>query len=127
MIRCLLKHRWSKIYFKDNVLFLNNSILDDIQTNFRICNNCSVIHQYNYDSQGGYWTKLDDKKSNIVKKKLIENEYFIKEKFETNNETTISRLEIITENGREFVDNDSIYELSFQDDNKTLKLFKKVN
>lgn len=49
------------------------------------------------------------------------------EKFETNNETTISRLEIITENGREFVDNNSIYILSFQDDNKTLKLFKKVN
>ena len=126
MIRCLLKHRWSKIYFKDNVLFLNNSILDDIQTNFRICNNCSVIHQYNYDSQGGYWTKLDDKRSNIVKKKLIENEYFIKEKFEQN-KIKVSRLEIITENGRVFVDNDSIYELSFQDDNKTLKLFKKVN
>ncbi len=49
------------------------------------------------------------------------------EKFETNNETTISRIEIITENGREFVDNNSIYILSFQDDNKTLKLFKKVN
>ena len=49
------------------------------------------------------------------------------EKIETNNETTISRLEIITENGREFVDNNSIYILSFQDDNKTLKLFKKIN
>jgi hypothetical protein len=48
------------------------------------------------------------------------------EKIENDIETTISRLEIITENGREFVDNNSIYIISFQDDNKTLKLFKKV-
>ena len=63
-----------------------------------------------------------------AKKKAIEALGKIElEKIENNEQINVSRLEIITENGREFVDNDSIYELSFQDDNKTLKLFKKVN
>ena len=62
-----------------------------------------------------------------AKKKAIEALGKIElEKFEQN-KIKVSRLEIITENGREFVDNNSIYILSFQDDNKTLKLFKKVN
>ena len=63
-----------------------------------------------------------------AKKKAIEALGKIElEKIENNEQINVSRLEIITENGREFVDNDSIYELSFQDDNKTLKLFKKVD
>lgn len=37
---------------------------------------------------------------------------------------TITRVEIINENGRAFVDTKSTYTLSFQDNNQTLKLFK---
>ena len=39
-------------------------------------------------------------------------------------EQTVTRVEIINENGRDFVDYDSTYKISFQDNNKTLKLFK---
>lgn len=37
---------------------------------------------------------------------------------------TVTRVEIINEAGRAFVDTKSTYTLSFQDNNKTLKLFK---
>lgn len=37
---------------------------------------------------------------------------------------TVTRVEIINENGRAFVDTNSTYTLSFQDNNQTLKLFK---
>lgn len=37
---------------------------------------------------------------------------------------TVTRVEIINENGRAFVDTKSTYTLSFQDNNQTLKLFK---
>ena len=40
-------------------------------------------------------------------------------------EQTVTRLEIINEAGRVFVDTKSTYTLSFQDNNQTLKLFKK--
>lgn len=40
-------------------------------------------------------------------------------------EKTITRVEIITEKGRAFVDTKSTYTLSFQDNDQTLKLFKK--
>ena len=39
-------------------------------------------------------------------------------------EQTVTRVEIINENGRDFVDYDSVYKVSFQDNNQTLKLFK---
>lgn len=39
-------------------------------------------------------------------------------------EQTVTRVEIINENGRAFVDTKSTYKLSFQDNNQTLKLFK---
>ena len=38
---------------------------------------------------------------------------------------TVTRVEIINETGRAFVDTKSTYSLSFQDNNQTLKLFKK--
>lgn len=38
---------------------------------------------------------------------------------------TVTRVEIINEEGRFFVDTNSTYILSFQDNNQTLKLFKK--
>ena len=37
---------------------------------------------------------------------------------------TVTRVEIINEAGRVFVDTKSTYVLSFQDNNQTLKLFK---
>ena len=37
---------------------------------------------------------------------------------------TVTRVEIINEAGRAFVDTKSTYTLSFQDNNQTLKLFK---
>ena len=40
-------------------------------------------------------------------------------------EQTVTRVEIINENGRTFVDTKSTYTLSFQDNDQTLKLFKK--
>lgn len=40
---------------------------------------------------------------------------------------TVTRVEIINEKGRVFVDTKSTYILSFQDNNQTLKLFKKKN
>lgn len=40
---------------------------------------------------------------------------------------TVTRVEIINEDGRVFVDTKSTYILSFQDNNQTLKLFKKKN
>ena len=40
---------------------------------------------------------------------------------------TVTRVEIINENGRAFVDTKATYTLSFQDNNQTLKLFKKKN
>lgn len=40
---------------------------------------------------------------------------------------TVTRVEIINEDGRIFVDTNSTYILSFQDNNQTLKLFKKKN
>lgn len=42
-------------------------------------------------------------------------------------EQTVTRVEIINEDGRVFVDTKSTYILSFQDNNQTLKLFKKKN
>ena len=39
-------------------------------------------------------------------------------------EQTVTRVEIINENGIAFVDTKSTYTLSFQDNNQTLKLFK---
>lgn len=42
----------------------------------------------------------------------------------SNKEQTVTRVEIINENGRVFVDTKSTYILSFQDNNQTLKLFK---
>ena len=41
------------------------------------------------------------------------------------NPNTVTRVEIINEAGRVFVDTKSTYTLSFQDNNQTLKLFKK--
>ena len=40
-------------------------------------------------------------------------------------EQTVTRVEIINEAGRVFVDTKSTYTLSFQDNDQTLKLFKK--
>ena len=40
-------------------------------------------------------------------------------------EQTVTRVEIINEAGRVFVDTKSTYALSFQDNDQTLKLFKK--
>lgn len=40
-------------------------------------------------------------------------------------EQTVTRVEIINEDGRAFVDTNSTYILSFQDNNQTLKLFKR--
>lgn len=42
----------------------------------------------------------------------------------TEEEQVVTRLEIINENGRDFVDYNSTYKVSFQDNNQTLKLFK---
>ena len=40
-------------------------------------------------------------------------------------EQTVTRVEIINEAGRAFVDTKSTYTLSFQDNNQTLKLLKR--
>lgn len=58
---------------------------------------------------------------------LLEQSGFIKHSYSkptTNKEQTVTRVEIINEEGRVFVDTKSTYILSFQDNNQTLKLFK---
>jgi len=64
-------HNWVIITEQSKENFLNQTITETVNTNFRICTKCSKVQKYIIDSTGGYHIDLSQTKSKIVRDKLF--------------------------------------------------------
>ena len=72
-------HSWRAIKIKTTKIFLDEEYQGEEITRFRICNECLKVQEYFFDSQGGCWETLQDKKREILLDKIYrenDNWYF---------------------------------------------------
>ena len=58
-------HKWHKVQTEFINTFLDVEYTDYFDSNFRLCIKCGRIQQYSLDCQGGYYSNLSDKETEI--------------------------------------------------------------
>ena len=63
-------HNNTRIYERRTTNFFGEEVNELVKSDYRICDECKNIQEYSYDSQGGSWANLDDKRAEILRTKF---------------------------------------------------------
>jgi len=67
-------HKWADIEIIKKINFMDTKYCDYQLTRYRICEECKIIQNHNWDSQGGWWSTLPKQQQEIFKSHLFYDE-----------------------------------------------------
>jgi len=73
-MRIFGKHLWCSNevdIYKKYTNFIEGESYYKWNVAYKKCLDCGIITKYNYDSQGGYWQKLNKEETKIIERKII--------------------------------------------------------
>ena len=62
-------HSWVSL-MKNKEYYFEGEKLSRYVEVYRMCRECEEIQEYHYDSQGGYWSTLDEREHQIIMLKI---------------------------------------------------------
>ena len=73
----LRRHKWMYVYEVEKKEFLGEKYLVEVFTGYRICEKCGLVQEL--EPYSGMWFDMDSKRAGILKKKVKEGMFVLKE------------------------------------------------
>ena len=76
-----IMHKWAHIETIEKTKFMETTFCEYQPTRYRVCEECEIIQEHNYDSGGGWWWEISENRQRIFWSHLYkENERWILDK-----------------------------------------------
>jgi hypothetical protein len=73
-------HSWKPIYIYKNTTFFSEELREAQKSSYEFCPECHSVREFFFDSQGGWWSKIEEAKSKIIFNKIYKenDKYFLR-------------------------------------------------